>query len=59
MEKLRGWPGIRYTDIAAHAQALGRKGLAAMLLEYETIAAEQVREVGSCLLAQMGVFVGH
>ena len=40
--KLHGVPGIRFIDIAAHAQQLGRKGLAAMLLEHESVAAEQV-----------------
>ncbi len=34
--------GVRYAAIAAHAQAAGRRGLAALLLEHEPCAAEQV-----------------
>ncbi|KAK9815234.1 hypothetical protein WJX72_000416 [[Myrmecia] bisecta] len=41
-EKLAGCSAIRYALIAAHAQAVGRVGLAAMLLEFESRAAEQV-----------------
>lgn len=40
--RLAGCPGARYATVAAHAQAIGRKGLAALLLEHETCAAEQV-----------------
>ncbi len=40
--RLAGCPGARYATVAAHAQAVGRKGLAALLLEHETCAAEQV-----------------
>jgi hypothetical protein len=40
--KLAGCPGIRYASIASHAQAIGRRTLAALLLDYETCAAEQV-----------------
>jgi len=44
--KLQNYRGIRYSMIAGHAESVGRKGLATMLLEYETCAAEQVREYG-------------
>ena len=40
--KLQRYRGIRYSLIAGHAQAVGRKALATMLLEYETCAADQV-----------------
>lgn len=40
-ERLPFW--CRYARIAAHAQAMGRPGLATLLLEHETRAAEQVR----------------
>ena len=35
--------GVRYAAIAEHAQAAGRRGLAALLLEHEPCAAEQAR----------------
>jgi uncharacterized protein YceK len=40
--QVSGCPTVRYATIAAHAQATGRKGLAALLLEHEARAAEQV-----------------
>ena len=40
--KLKKYRGIRYSLIAGHAETVGRKGLATMLLEYETRAADQV-----------------
>ncbi|GMH32446.1 hypothetical protein BSKO_00280 [Bryopsis sp. KO-2023] len=41
-DKLSGCDGIRYATIAQHAQAQGRKELAALLLDYEACAADQV-----------------
>ena len=41
--RLKGHPGVRFATVAAHAQGIGRRGLAALLLEYESCAAEQVR----------------
>ena len=49
-EKLRGHRGIRFTQLASHAQGLGRKGLAALLLDLESSAAEQVFLPSSHLL---------
>ena len=43
--KLQSYRGIRYSVIAAHAESVGRKGLATLLLEYETCAADQVQMV--------------
>jgi len=40
--KLKGHKGIRFTQLASHAQGLGRRGLAALLLDLESSAAEQV-----------------
>eukprot|EP00887_Chlorella_sp_A99_P002232 scaffold10.g2232.t1 len=40
--KLKGQPGVKYATVAAHAQAVGRRHLAALLLEHETAAGEQV-----------------
>lgn len=40
--KLQRYRGIRYSLIASHAESLGRKRLATLLLEYETCAADQV-----------------
>ncbi|KAA6418805.1 MAG: vacuolar sorting-associated 16 protein [Trebouxia sp. A1-2] len=40
--KLQKYRGIRYSLIAGHAESVGRKGLATLLLEYETCAADQV-----------------
>eukprot|EP00884_Botryococcus_braunii_P014410 jgi/Botrbrau1/22970/Bobra.0030s0042.1 len=40
--KLEGQAGVRYAAIASHAQAIGRRNLAALLLDFETCAAEQV-----------------
>lgn len=40
--KLRGQPGVQWATIARHAQAKGRRPLAALLLEHESSAAEQV-----------------
>lgn len=42
--RLSGHPGVRFATVAANAQAVGRRGLAALLLEYETCAAEQARQ---------------
>ena len=39
--RLSGHPAVRFATVAAHAQAIGRRGLAALLLEYESCAAEQ------------------
>lgn len=50
MVKLRGCPGMRFAPLAAHAQAVGRRRLALMLLEEESSCALQV---GGCL----GIFV--
>jgi hypothetical protein len=41
--RLKGHPGVRFATVAAHAQGIGRRGIAALLLEYESCAAEQVR----------------
>lgn len=41
--KLQTYRGIRYSMIAGHAESVGRKGLATLLLEYETCAADQAR----------------
>ena len=43
--RLTGHSAVRFATVAAHAQAIGRRGLAALLLEYESCAAEQV---GAC-----------
>lgn len=40
--KLQTYRGIRYSLIAGHAESVGRKRLATLLLEYETCAADQV-----------------
>ena len=40
--KLQSYRGIRYSIIAGHAESMGRKGLATLLLECETRAADQV-----------------
>ncbi|KAL3162570.1 hypothetical protein ABBQ38_008623 [Trebouxia sp. C0009 RCD-2024] len=40
--KLQRYRGIRYSLIASHAESVGRKRLATLLLEYETCAADQV-----------------
>lgn len=40
--KLQKYRGIRYSLIAGHAESVGRKGLATLLLEHETCAADQV-----------------
>jgi len=41
--RLSGHPAVRFATVAAHAQGIGRRGLAALLLEYESCAAEQAR----------------
>lgn len=41
-ERVRGHKGIRFTVLAEQAQKTGRKALAALLLDLETNAAEQV-----------------
>ena len=46
--KLQSYRGIRYSVIAGHAESVGRKGLATLLLEYETCAADQVQTVSAC-----------
>ena len=40
--KLSGRPGVKYARVAAHAQAAGRRRLAALLLEHEKCAGDQV-----------------
>ncbi|PRW05770.1 Vacuolar sorting-associated 16 [Chlorella sorokiniana] len=40
--KLAGQAGVKYAAVASHAAAEGRHGLAALLLEHERVAAEQV-----------------
>lgn len=40
--KLAGQAGVKYAAVASHAAAEGRRGLAALLLEHERVAAEQV-----------------
>lgn len=40
--KLAGHWGVKYAAVASHAAAQGRRGLAALLLEHERVAAEQV-----------------
>lgn len=40
--KLQRYRGIRYSLVAGHAESVGRKRLATLLLEYETCAADQV-----------------
>ena len=40
--KLQKYRGVQYSLIAGHAESVGRKGLATLLLEYETCAADQV-----------------
>ena len=40
--KLAGQWGVKYAAVAAHAASEGRAGLAALLLEHERVAAEQV-----------------
>lgn len=41
-DKLQRYRGIQYSLIASHAESVGRKRLATLLLEYETCAADQV-----------------
>lgn len=51
--RLSAHPAARFATVAAHAQAIGRRGLAALLLEYESCAAEQARPAfpsSACLL---------
>ena len=48
--KLQRYRGIRYSLIAGHAESVGRKGLATLLLEYETCAADQVQLCCACKL---------
>lgn len=45
--KLQTYRGIRYSLIAGHAESVGRKRLATLLLEYETCAADQVDKPSS------------
>lgn len=40
--KLSGQAGVKYAAVASHAAGEGRRGLAALLLEHERVAAEQV-----------------
>ena len=47
--RLSGHPAVRFATVAAHAQGIGRRGLAALLLEYESCAAEQARLRNACL----------
>lgn len=49
--KLAGQWGVKYAAVAAHAAAEGRRGLAALLLDHERCAAEQVPlllDLGGC-----------
>lgn len=48
--RLSGHPAVRFATVAAHAQGIGRRGLAALLLEYESCAAEQVGPCHRCAL---------
>ncbi len=41
--RLKSYSGVRYSLVAAHAEGVGRRSLAAMLLENESCAADQVR----------------
>ena len=50
-DKLQRYRGIRYSLIAGHAESVGRKGLATLLLEYETCAGDQVHLCCCCNLA--------
>lgn len=43
VQRVGGCATVRYATIAAHAQSTGRNGLAALLLEHETCAGEQVQ----------------
>lgn len=43
-ERVKGQKGIRFTQLANQAQDSGRKALAALLLDLETNAAEQVAQ---------------
>jgi hypothetical protein len=49
--KLSGHSGVRYAAVAAHAAAEGRRHLAALLLDHERCAADQVP-----LLLQLGAW---
>eukprot|EP00891_Asterochloris_glomerata_P007024 jgi/Astpho2/7024/e_gw1.00107.12.1_t len=40
--RLKSYSGVRYSLVAAHAEGVGRRSLAAMLLENESCAADQV-----------------
>lgn len=53
--KLQSYRGIRYSVIAGHAESVGRKGLATLLLEYETCAADQVQTVFCVLEARFEI----
>ena len=54
--RLKGHPGVRFATVAAHAQGIGRRGIAALLLEYESCAAEQVRLTSPRYEAQCAAF---
>ena len=47
--RLSGHPAVRFATVAAHAQGIGRRGLAALLLEYESCAAEQACDLDACV----------
>ena len=65
--KLQSYRGIRYSVIAGHAESVGRKGLATLLLEYETCAADQVsstveregKEKGRCCFLSLSPAFPH
>ena len=52
--RLAARPGAKFAAVAAHAQAFGRRGLAALLLEHEPDAAEQ-----ACLAFALGVVLNN
>lgn len=56
VSKLQTYRGIRYSMIAGHAESVGRKGLATLLLEYETCAADQVERSA---LTTLFCIIGH
>lgn len=53
--KLQQYRGVRYSIIAGHAESVGRKGLATMLLEYETCAGDQVTHTALSMLVSPAV----
>ena len=54
-ERVKGQKGIRFTQLANQAQDSGRKALAALLLDLESNAAEQVARQIAHELAYQGV----